>query len=252
MIIIRLLGGCSNQMFQYSFGLALQARDYEVAFDRSALIENTHREYSLDAFNTNVKFAEPTGPIIYESSHRYAESMLTPVDPSTIMGYFQTEKYVTGIEDEVREVFTLRKPLSIHATALKLEIEDSNSVFLHVRRQDYVGLQHFHGMPSMEYYKTAVQRIQNLIPDIKVFVFSDDREYCRLNFPEYTTVEGTNKYEDLMLMKCCKHAILANSSFSWWGCFLGDNQPDRICIAPKRWFTANIDEEIARDRWIKL
>jgi hypothetical protein len=239
-------------MFQYSFGLALRARDYEVQFDRSALIEGTHREYSLEAFNTDITFGTPTGPIVYESSHRYNESMLVPVDPSTIIGYFQTERYLAGIEDEVRQTFTLRKPLSGHASRLRLEIETSNSVFLHVRRQDYVGLQHFHGMPTMEYYKAAVERIQDLIPDARIFVFSDDREYCRLNFPEYTVVEGTNKYEDLTLMKSCRHAVLANSSFSWWGCFLGDDQPDRICIAPRRWFTTNIDEEIARNRWIKL
>jgi hypothetical protein len=258
MVVIKFLGGMGNQLFQRAYGYALQHRGYAVAFDTSTLVEGTHREYSLGPLDTDVPFSEPVGPTVYEPSLRFNESLLHPAAPSTIVGYFQTEKYFSDIAASVREKFTRLRSnltLSLHAHDIQSHIHNCNSVFLHVRRQDYVGLQHFHGMPDMAYYKKALALIQERVPDTKVFVFSDDREWCLQNFMGHDVVQGTSKYEDLWLMAHCQHAVLANSSFSWWGAWLGDNKDRRIVIAPQQWFNpaANVDaSDIVPERWLRI
>ena len=259
-VVVKLLGGLCNQLFQYAYGEALTARGYHVRFNKDSLTEGTHREYSL-GFLGDLPFGDVEGPRISESSMRYNEQYLKPTDPSTMFGYFQTEKYMAGIENQVRDkinnaLWPQKTTLVGDAFASAYsEIYRSISIAVHVRRQDYVGLQTFHGMPSIDYYLSAVKQIQSQILPSRVFVFSDDREWCRQNLPsEWRVVEGTHKYDDLRLISACKHAVLANSSFSWWGAFLGDNQQGRIVAAPEKWFTdPNVDgSDIVPDRWIKL
>jgi hypothetical protein len=113
-------------------------------------------------------------------------------------------------------------------------------------------------MPDMAYYKEALALIQSYYVDSKVFVFSDDREWCLQNFMGYDVVQGTSKYEDLWLMAQCQHAVIANSSFSWWGAWLGDwgdSKSRRIVVAPKQWFNpaANVDaSDIVPERWLRI
>jgi hypothetical protein len=255
MIVIRLLGGLGNTLFQRAYGLALETRGYEVAFDKSALVEGTHREYSLGAFDVPVIFAKPSpyGKTFYERSLRFDQKMLDLPDDCTVVGYFQTEKYFSYMQTSVREHFNITCTVSQHALDIRQSM-NSNSVFLHVRRQDYVGLQHYHGMPDAAYYKRALAEIQSKVSDARVYVFSDDRDWCLQNFMAYEVVQGTSKYEDLWLMSCCQHAILANSSFSWWGAWLGDNKPFRTVVAPKQWFAdPSVDSsDIIPDRWVKI
>jgi hypothetical protein len=248
MIVIRLLGGMSNQMFQRAYGLALEARGHQVGFDRSHLIERTHREYSLAEFGDQC-IAAPTQKFIYEGSDLgFHESLLQPDEGSTIVGYFQTEKYFEGID--VRKAFTFRTPLSVYANILKSEIEASNSVFLHVRRKDYLESQQFHGMPQPDYYQRALE----YFPGAKVYVFSDEPEWCKAHegFKDFKVVEHNNKYEDMQLMAACKGSVIVNSSYSWWAAWLTD-RPGKVVVAPKQWFaTDTIKEEIVPERWIKL
>lgn len=166
-----------------------------------------------------------------------------------MVGYWQNEKYFKDIEFKIRSAFRFQT-MSQYATKLLLEILDSNSsVFVHVRRKYYVDLPHYHGTLTPEWYHTAL----SLVPSTNIFMFSDDPEWCKQNF-NYRLIEGTTKYEDLQLMAACKHAVVANSTFSWWGAWLGDNRPDRKVIAPKRWFTdkAANETQIVPDRWIKI
>ena len=260
MITVKLLGGLGNQLFQWAYASALSSRGYEVRLNKDSLVENTHREYSL-GFLGSQPFGDADNPRLSEGSMRFDEQYLNPPIPATMFGYWQTEKYFKPIEKFVRhkintglwpEKTTLVGKAFASAYSV---IYRSISIAVHVRRQDYVGLQSFHGMPSVDYYKAAVKQIQCQILPSKVFVFSDDREWCLENLPrEWNVVDGTNKYEDLKLMSSCKHAVLANSSFSWWGAWLGDNQAGRIVVAPKQWFAdPNVDSsDIVPDRWIKI
>src|SRR5208282_6684744 len=108
----------------------------------------------------------------------------------------------------------------------------------------------------------AIDHIRSHSEGVKFFVFSDDPEWCKANFPEFLTIDhnkagnGTapgKEHEDLWLMSLCRHAIIANSSFSWWGAWLGDDQPNRVVIGPERWFvTPNLEtKDIIPERWLK-
>ena len=259
MIVVKLLGGLGNQLFQRAYGLALESRGYDVAFDTSALVEGTHREYSLEEY-FDLQLKSPVGQTIYEKSLRFDPQMLVPPDDSTLVGYWQSEKYVGDQADCLRHKFNrhwMFKPLQPHAKEINAEIYKSNSVFIHVRRQDYVSLQHFHGMPTIDYYREALRRIKSVSYEPKAFVFSDDPVWCYENFPkDFIIVRGTNKHEDLRLMASCKHAVIANSSFSWWGAWLGDNQLGRMVIAPKNWFAVEKDKaddtDIVPERWLRI
>jgi hypothetical protein len=112
-------------------------------------------------------------------------------------------------------------------------------------------------MPGLDYYAAAVELIYTRHLDPKFFVFSDDTNWCKENFPStFHIVEGTDKHEDLRLMASCKHAVVANSSFSWWGAWLGDNQAGRTVIAPRRWFAVEKDKaddtDIVPERWLRI
>ena len=256
MITIRLLGGLGNQMFQYAYGLALKEKGYDVGFESSQLVPNTHREYSLDGLNADVWGGSQRNqpPVIYESGMRYQEQYMNPPETCTLVGYWQTEQYFKNVIPKVLKAFEFKEPLSPRAACYMHDIKEyTDSTFIHFRRKDYVGLEHVHGIPSSAYYAAALQEIKSW----HTFVFSDDIEWCKQTLwgPEYTFIEGTTKFEDLQLMKACKHAILANSSFSWWGAWLGDCQQPRTVIAPQHWFNpkAGIDDtDIVPERWRRM
>jgi hypothetical protein len=234
-------------MFIRAFGLALESRGYQVGFARSGLIiEGTHREYSLSIFG-ELTDGDLKVPILTERSNQYDAQALLPPPDCTMVGYWQSEKYFADIADKVRKAFTFPRPTLRH---------DSPTIALHIRRQDYVGLQHFHGLPTLDYYRAAVEYILTKMGGpAMVFVFSDDGQWCRKNLPsDFRVVERTTKYEDLQMMAECTHIMTANSSFSWWAAWLGETNPERIVVAPKRWFAdpSMIDTDLVPERWIRL
>lgn len=261
MITIKLLGGLGNQMFQRAFGLALESQGHQVQYNRTALVEGTHREYSLGRFG-ELPFGAPSGPTFVEESMRFDSGNLSVPETCTMIGYWQTERYFEHIKSEVRDAFRNHEPYMLSRARPVVadywdKIYRSNAVAIHVRRQDYVNLQHFHGMPGLDYYGNAIKFLYERYHDLKYFIFSDDPQWCRENFDSsFAVVSGTDKYEDLRLMSSCKRAIIANSSFSWWGAWLGDTSLDRTVIAPKRWFADETAEanatDIVPERWIRL
>jgi hypothetical protein len=258
-MIVQLCGGVGNQLFQYAFGRSVSlARNEDVFFEKYNLGDRHLRAYSLDAFNVNVLFANGTGLSEYrEPSFCYDSGVYTAPHDSRFIGYWQTEKYFNT--DIVRKEVTLRNPASGQTNQIMDAIlRTENSTFLHVRRGDYTSgsTNAFHGMPTIDYYTKAMNVIRGQREGVKFFVFSDEPHWCRENFPTDCIVVDHNSnapHEDLYLMSGCQHAILANSSFSWWGAWLGDQQTNRIVIAPKRWFAANIDtKDLIPERWVKL
>lgn len=161
-----------------------------------------------------------------------------------LLGYWQSERYFSNVAEIIRSDYTFRHPLSRYNHELAQKIKTVNSISLHVRRGDYVTnhkTQSVHGLCSLNYYATAIRRLAARVEKPHFFVFSDDIAWALKNlnvgFPcEYV---GHNRdvesYRDMQLMSLCKHNIIANSSFSWWGAWLNNN-PGKIVISPQSWF----------------
>ncbi len=181
-----------------------------------------------------------------------SEPNVKPFDPNImkaprnvyLQGYWQTEKYFAEIQDIIRREFTVKYEQDDRSRELAKEIAGTQSVSIHVRRGDYVtrlGGRGPHIILPIEYYRRAVAKLVEDVSNPHFFVFSDDIEWVRDNFKvehPVTVVDhnGAEKdYEDLRLMSQCKHHIIANSTFSWWGAWLCAN-PGKIVMAPQMWF----------------
>ncbi len=271
-MIVRLDGGIGNQLFEYAFGRSVSlARDEELFFEIEQLgldfpLVSSPRAYSLDAFNVNVQLVATTRqPKYVEHVFSFDKGVYTAPRGMHFVGCWQTEKYFNA--NVIRKDLTLREPVSNQTEIVASEIQAiPNSAFIHVRRTDYLNpdAAAYHGNMTIDYYKSAMTYICERADEVKFFVFSDDPEWCRQNF-EGCRIISHNKmgskstgpgkeHEDLYLMSLCKHAIFPNSSFGWWGCWLGDTQTNRICIGPKRWFLGAklCTDDIIPERWIKL
>lgn len=194
-----------------------------------------------------------------ERHFHFDQSILKPYTKVYLDGHWQSEKYFKTIEDTIRREFTIKeKPNAINQQYIN-KISESNSVSIHIRRVDFVSdpkTFQTHGTCSLEYYYSAIKKILQRIKNPQFYIFSDDskwaRENLKLNSPtDYITHNGAGKdYEDLRLMSLCKHNILANSTFSWWGGWLNNN-PVKIVIAPKKWFNKkNVDtKDLIPEEW---
>lgn len=137
-------------------------------------------------------------------------------------GCFHSYKYSNNCHNSLRNSFTF---------PVESKYNPTNKVSIHVRKN--------YPEASKPYYKLAIDYYLNAIDYFKgneFLVFSDDIEWCKENFKgeEFTFVEGTDEIHDLYLMSLCKHNIIANSAFSWWGAFLNSN-PGRIVVCPDKW-----------------
>ena len=166
---------------------------------------------------------------------------------TTLFGYFQSERYFSSIAGRLRDWLAPREPLSGAAAAALKQIEASRlPVSMHVRRGDYLspGTHEVHGILGELFYRQALDRLESVAGrEAELFIFSDDAEAAEqlLNFvpkERLTHVRGDPErpWEDMALMARCRHHVIANSSFSWWGAWLNSSR-EKIVIAPQAWFT---------------
>ena len=171
-------------------------------------------------------------------------------------GYYQDQRYFADQENIVRKIFGWANPLPDEIRGLADEIQATNSVSIHVRHGwDYVSI----GYPVMseKYYIHAVNYIRRKSEKpLHLYVFSDNMEWARknlkFNYPT-TFIEGNSDVTDMRLMSMCRHHIIANSTFSWWGAYLDPN-PNKIVIAPDKWHHEMSwwGEDIIPPNWIIL
>jgi hypothetical protein len=158
-----------------------------------------------------------------------------------LVGYWQTHYIPDAIADELRPQLQLRKPPEGRNRELMGQIAQSRTpVSLHIRRGDYTLAAEGNIALPMSYYDRAIAMICERVGDPTFFVFSDDIAFARANLPSglHTVFVDHNddhsSHEDLRLMSACRHHIIANSSFSWWGAWLNPRQ-DKLVFAPKHW-----------------
>lgn len=285
-IIIKFNGGLGNQMFQYAFARAIEKKTgIKTAFDMSFFEKKYARSYELNIFNLNLQSVEDfclklklkiiwklrkklnrkrfLGLNFYSESHFEFNSDVFNIEPNTyIEGFFQTEKYFKDIEKELRTDFQFKNLSDTENQKLIDKISTANSVSLHIRRGDYVQkkrYQKLYASCSLDYYKRGIEHIAKQFPNPVLFIFSDDIDWVRenLNLPYESFYvshnTGEKSYEDMRLMSLCKHNIIANSSFSWWGAWLNENK-EKIVIAPHRWFNDEkiVQTDVIPDRWIRI
>jgi hypothetical protein len=272
-VIARIEGGLGNQLFQYAAARSLADRlGCELALDLRGLAENGDRPYQLDLYQTRCSIADAAllnalPPWRSSRSRRarssiaqcmpglYAYPVFWPRDfsfdarfelierPVFIVGYWQTEKYFARNRPHLLRDLQLRTPLDSSHPVL-VRIRSSNSVALHVRRGDYISnsaAAEFHGTCDIAYYAAAVADLVKLQSDVELFVFSDDPEWARSNLKFALPSHFVDAHSpeqghlDLELMRNCRHHIIANSSFSWWGAWLCESA-GQLVYAPRRWF----------------
>ena len=267
MIVVRIIGGLGNQMFQYAYAKNLQQKGYKVIIDISKSKKyKLHGGYQLDKFKIDLEtstklsnFKSKLGltKVVKEKSLLFNEQFLNRTKNEYVKGYFQTEKYFTEIRTILLAQFIIKDKLSNSTKAYSEEINlKENSCSLHVRRGDYISnrkTNSIHGTCGLHYYIEAIKLMIEKHDNTHFYVFSDDIPWAKENIkPENVTyIEHTTvPHEDMLLMSLCKHNITANSSFSWWGAWLNKNK-NKTVIAPKIWFLEK-ENEIACESWIKI
>lgn len=293
MIIAKIHAGLGNQMFQYATGLRLaHFRKTPLKLDVTSfddMVErDTPRSFDLDQYKISAPVAtadelarilpvdwQPNFShkirrrlkldqrlrVLGEHSKTFYSVVLRARDNTYLVGWWQNEQYFKDIRPILLKEFVPKK-LSAYTKKLLVEIKNGDGISLHVRRGDYVTnkfAKEEHGLVSLAYYQAAIEHINKKVKEPQVFVFSDDIAWCqkhlRLGLPTvFIEGKGQQVSEDIYLNQHCQHNIVANSSFSWWGAWLNEN-PDKIIIAPKRWFQneeSDKETDIVPESWIRL
>ena len=255
-------GRLGNQMFQYAALLAIarkSATDFCIPYSDG---RDQWKEHQLiqTFLLPSLKYLGRQGgvPKLIESTFAYDRHLhLHCPQSADLRGNFQTEKYFIDISDDVRREFEFRSEIATGATNTMLPIKRP-AISLHVRRGDYLNHPDEHPVCSIEYYAEALSRFPAEFP---VLVFSDDIPWCRdeklFRESRFMFIEGNANAHDLCVMTRCSHHIIANSTFSWWGAWLGRN-PEKVVIAPKRWFsdsgkTSKLDtSDLIPSGWTRL
>lgn len=296
MVSVEIIGGLGNQMFQYAIGRRLSLeKNTEMKLDISLFSTYDIHKYGLNNFNIVenycnnneieefqlLKIKHPLRKIyrsllwklenketsgfvlIKEKKSHYDDNIFNNLQSNVYLsGYWQSEKNFKSIEYILREEFKPRFPLSFKSNVVRKNVNDTESVSIHIRRGDYITnleANAVHGVLPLDYYHKAISLIEEKINNPFYYIFSDDPEWVKQNLQMdqkcyYVTHNGSERaYEDMHLMSQCKHNIIANSTFSWWGAWLNNN-PNKIIIAPHRWFSNNKvnTRDLIPDSWMRL
>ncbi len=243
-VSIKMQGGLANNLFQIACAYA-----YSLKHNKELVILNEKFGIShnpLDAYKENflkkinlVSSKNFQGFKIYNEP-QFNFSQIPEIEGNVYLeGYFQSEKYFSDYENEIRNLLSYSENVNLIKEKYKNELE-KNTCSVHIRRGDYLKYPNHHPVQSVNYFMKAIRQM----PDDSLFiVFSDDIQWCKDNLPniedKFIFIEENKDYEDLLLMSLCKNNIISNSSFSWWGAWLNENKEKKV-IAPSKWFgTAN-------------
>ena len=202
----------------------------------------------------NLKIYGPANPFDFN------EKKFNKKDNQFYVGFWQNEKYFSEISEVIRQDITLKNEMTGISSNLMNQITNSiDATSIHVRRTDILDPKNkYGGICDGNYYKKAMDIIKEKVYSPTFFIFSDDIEWCKDNFKfekkiYFVSNPMTKDYEELVLMSNCKHNIIANSSFSWWGAWLNKNN-NKIIIAPRKWLNVNEKEykDVLPKNWIKI
>lgn len=267
--IILIRGGLGNQMFGYAFFLEMKKR-YPNAVILFKIANDVKQHQGLELFNIfnikdkwRYKFCKPS--LLWPLFHHIKQPNALVYDETLFNthnrlnyfeGFWQSELYFSNAVNDVRRSFRFKSNIFNKETlSISKQIGSCNSVSIHIRRGDYLNFPDC-AVCDVDYYNRAIAYIQKPIIDAVFFVFSDDISWCQENIKidnaQYINFNiGKDSWQDMYLMSICKHNIIANSTFSWWGAYLNDNK-QKIVIAPRKWFLNTDRTDIIPDKWIVI
>lgn len=292
MIVSHVIGGLGNQMFQYAFGksralalgveLRLHVADFveyslHQGFELDRVFDSSFQIVSDDEFRSFLGWrsnrycrkalrhhylsALRGAQFVVEPNFQFWPDVLNVRDDSYLVGYWQSEKYFSGIQEAIRSDFVFKQNFTAQNAEIAAKINQCNAVSIHVRRGDYAKnakTSATHGLCSLDYYKAAVHYISARVKQPVFFIFSDDiawvKDNLKMDFPCHYVDHnvGAESYNDMRLMSMYSQHIIANSSFSWWAAWLNPN-PEKIVIAPRKWFAnGNKAEDLFPRGWVTL
>jgi hypothetical protein len=268
-VVVKLMGGLGNQLFQYSAGKALSERHKtELVLDDSWYVgpffRNTPRIVGLRSLNIAARlptlrerawmrtcssgvlsrFPLPRPWRVIKESHYHFDPRFPNLpDDVYLSGYWQSEQYFDERRSSLLKELTPRgaSPPSLHDWVAA--VASTESVSIHIRRGDFVANARtaaYHGALPLTYYEAAVAHAASRIANPTFFVFSDDIAWARENLrlrhvTTFVQQLSSDPCWEMLLMSRCRHHIIANSSYSWWGAWLNPSK-DSIVVAPRRWF----------------
>ena len=259
------LGRLANQMFQYASlkGIA-RNRGFEFTIPPEQVFGQNDplvKDSPLNIYNvfeniSNNKSEIVRNPKLQERMHEFDEELFRSCpDNVDLFGYFQSPKYFEHIKDEIKNDFKFSNEVESICNEMYESISGKKVVSLHIRRTDYT-INNNHPLQSISYYEEALKLFDK---NVQILVFSDDPAWCLeqelFSDDSIMISEGNDADVDLCLMTKCDYHIIANSSFSWWGAWLNEN-PNKIVIAPKKWFGSAYqginDNDIVPETWIRI
>lgn len=291
MKIVKIKGGLGNQMFQYAFAKNLtEYSDEKVVLDYSAfnLLKNdrirkpriknfclkideatrqdinevcffSHEQDSLSLkYKLFVEAERIINPNYYFEKNRCYRNIDKILKFSYFDGYWQSWRYVESCIEELLQDFEPSCMIKNETKQMIDRVSNENSVFIGVRRGDYEAEKNHYGSFGKEYYYRALNIIESQVNNPKYFIFSNDVEWTKenLNFGNRNVVYREDRdviddFDELLIMANCRHSIIINSTYHWWGARL-KYYPGKIVIAPKKWFFDDKPIDIVPPNWISI
>jgi hypothetical protein len=237
------MGGLGNIMFIVSniYSLSIDRHDkYCVSDNTQSCTKRPQESVWLKTIFKDVKKVQGRPKYIRKMFREkgFSHQVIPNTDHFEIHGYFQSAKYFDHNRSHIVKLFTTYKKQIQTKLDKIFPKTDKETVSIHIRRGDYVRLAEFHHVQKIEYYQKALSHFQD--KDYHFIIFSDDIEWCQETdlfnqIEDKTFITKTTDVQDLYLMSMCNHNIIANSSFSWWGSYLNENDTKKV-VAPKIWF----------------
>lgn len=269
-------------MFQYAFGRYLSVvhnttlkldtsgfRDYnwryfELSAFRADIVEATDEEIKLFTTRSYLSFLNDN-VVLNEQNMLFDSKNLRTSENTYLSGYWQSEKYFQSIRNILLHDFKLKSTSNEYFNNMSEQILASpNSVSVHIRRGDYHNnpeVNKIHGVLGTEYYINSITYFKNSLENPVFYFFSDDIVWVKNEFNNFINAffiehnSEDSSSQEMSLMAMCRHNIIANSTFSWWGAWLNEN-PNKVVIAPKQWFSDigknKESRDIVPESWLKL
>jgi hypothetical protein len=242
----------------FKLKLDFPSKLYKALLDNGQMLYNNKKsKYLLEEIIT--RYHKKKYKLYQEKEEFFFDENVFHQTSSFMVGTWQSEKYFADIKEFIKEDFIFIPPKDKKNKELSKEILDCNSVSIHVRRGDYLDPRwaaSHQVINDKTYYSNAINYVNNKIKNPRFYIFSDDISWVvqNLSVPNSVIIshnKGKNSYFDMYLMSLCKHNIISNSTFSWWGAWLNNNET-KIVTIPYRWLNTKDCKELYPANWIKI